>query len=189
MNYTLYVDMDEVICDFIGGACQACGVSRESVEAKRVKGSWHIEDIIMELSGRDMWKEIEKLDEDFWVDLKPLPWTDNLISLLESKWDWHIATTPRYSQPWSLSGKIKWLNTYFGRTFINVIPILDKSLLSRRGAFLIDDKEDNCKKFSHIDLGGRGIVFPSYGNHKFNLADDPLSCQEVHSLLNRIIHF
>lgn len=184
MSYTSYVDMDEVLCDFIGGVCKLTHTTREELESIRTPGDRGIDDYINELTGEDMWTSIGNKGESFWSELEPLPWFNDVKRMLTNNWEWTIVTTPKYSLPESLSGKMKWIHRHVGN-YYDPIFSKDKSKLSRPGCFLLDDKPSNCENFAHPELGGKSVLFPNHGNKKHWLADNPLECKEVVSLLTR----
>ena len=194
MSYTLLVDMDEVLCDFISGACKANEVSRQELEARRIPGEWAIHNLVNELrrerlcTGFDweiqapldqFWSPITEQGEDFWVNLEPLPWANTLITfigdlcycgLLKHK-NWHVVTAPSKC-PSSYSGKVKWLKNFFGSEFDRFCITPHKHIFAKPDAILIDDREENITAFEKN--GGIGVLFPSRGNLLHLCADNPI---------------
>lgn len=186
-NLTILLDMDEVIVDFTGGACLVHGLTREQMERERQQtslGVWALESPMGYAKGLgrpltidEFWEPIHEAGERFWVDLQPLPWHADLIDQLAikfgSRWDQHfyVVTGPLRLLE-SYSGKARWLKNYFGSHFDRFCPTTYKELFARDNTVLIDDREENCRKF--IAAGGSAILFPSRGNQLHAYADDPV---------------
>ncbi len=167
----ILLDMDEVLVDFVGGALAIHGWTREQFEAKRPREHWDMTGP-MDLTNKQFWAPIHDAGEKFWIDLQPLPWAKELLSLVSAvSTESFIVTTP-FGNAASYSGKAKWLTNYFGEGFNQWIPTWHKRLLAMPGAVLIDDREQNVLDFR--EAGGDGIIFPSLGNTLCDYADDPV---------------
>lgn len=183
---TLLVDMDEVLTDFIGAACQLHGHTREEMEAKRRDRKWDICEPLG-VTVEQFWKPINNCGVNFWEQLPKLPWTDGLLDFLDYQpHDWYIITAPGYC-PTSYLGKLRWIRREIGTTFQNFFITPHKHMLANANRILIDDREDNISKFDQH--GGRGIIFPSTGNSLYNLASDPVpyvrqQLQEIYTELS-----
>lgn len=185
---TVLIDMDEVLVDFVGGACRIHGTSRERMEAERNAGSLGIWDISSPLGyatglGRAMtlsefWKPIHDAGETFWRDLQPTPWLGQLVDIVETAFgpeSWHVISAPsRLTE--SYTGKVRWLKSYFGPGFDRFAITPHKHLFARDNRVLVDDRESNCDAFSRE--GGQSILFPSRGGPLWAYADNPLSFVE-----------
>lgn len=185
---TILLDMDEVLTDFVGGACRLHGVSREEVDELRAQmGTWYVEPVLTLLLNRriqaeDFWKPIHEQGEGFWTGLELLPWAHELIEYVKSlQIDWHIVTSPSRC-PSSYSGKVKYLKRMFGSHFDRFVISPHKHLLAKPGVVLIDDREENIEKF--IKAGGDGLVFPSAGNKFHKLSQDPVA--HIRSMFNSL---
>jgi len=168
---SLYLDMDEVLADFVRGAAEAHGTTYESVRAGQQPGEWNMADS-MGLSHDEFWKPINAMGADFWLELEPLPWFCTLIAAAESyaPGDWFIATSPDRSTG-TLSAKLEWLRKRLGQDFDRFFPTRYKWKLAKPGTVLIDDNDENVRRFR--EEGGQGIVFPSRGNSLHHLDHDP----------------
>ena len=168
----IFLDMEEVLVDFRGGACQVHGVSREFADAECIRlGCW---DLCQPLgiTVEQFWKPITAAGEQFWLDLQPLPWFHQLLDLVLGNYEhWYIATSPSQC-PTSYSGKAKWLHSKFGEEFSRWFPTHHKYELAGPGRVLIDDRASTIDKWKAH--GGTGIVFPSCGNHLHAQAHDPV---------------
>jgi len=167
MKPTILLDMDEVLVDFIGGACEVFGVPRQELEDNRPNNQWEIVSVLSEclqskLTLDGFWEEIHEYGQDFWIDLKPLPWAEELLSLVrETTNNWYIVSAPSRCHS-SHVGKIKWLKSYFGKEFDKFILTPHKHLFAKRKTLLIDDRESNVTKF--MQHGGDALLFASQRN-------------------------
>ena len=169
--------MDEVIVDFISGACKAHGTNYEAVLPHWLKGSWDMKVPLSRALGRskpqdtltptEFWKPIDG-DRDFWLNLEPLPWAHEVIELVKQYTDdWHIISSPSYCHT-SYDGKVHWLKRYFGKDFNNFALTPHKHIFAGTGVTLIDDRDMNVEQFmwtrEGVRTGGNGIVFPRHQN-------------------------
>lgn len=176
-KFTLYVDMDEVICDFVGGACRIHGVNhlRNEVDNFRIENkTWCMVEAVGRLKTprnsdfgvKDFWRPILNAGESFWANLDPTPWANHLITKLNSSKyakRWYILSSPINHHDCH-SGKIKWLRRFFGPEFNRFILTPHKELFSRPGAILIDDNHHNLEKFSEsVDMGGESYTVGGIG--------------------------
>lgn len=170
-------DLDEVLVDFVGGACRVHGVDRGKLEELRHEMGWGMEAPLSKLLGRPItlsqfWKPIKELGEGFWLGLESLPWKYELMDCIKSlDVEWLIVTSPSLD-PLSYSGKVKYMRRMFGPTFGRFVVTPYKHLMADRGVLLIDDRPENVEKF--IEHGGEGLIFPSHGNQFYPWANDPV---------------
>ena len=172
---TILVDMDEVLADFAtAAACIHCW-TRQQLEAVWPPGRWSIVEP-MGLILETFWTRINAAGERFWVELAPLPWATELISLLNTEgYVWYVCSSPS-RDPSSYSGKVKWLQRYLAspnRPFTRFVLTNHKHLLARPDTVLIDDNAATCREFEAA--GGRAIIFPSRHNSLHPLAADPVA--------------
>lgn len=177
MGVKLFLDMDEVFCDFVGGAVQEYGVSKEEMWNNQRMGEWSILPALTRVLGEeitqyDFEKRIKSKGSKFWKNLKPLPWFQSLLELVESlKVEWYILSAPANNTE-CYNGKIQWLHENFGHSFNRFLITEHKHLLAGKKCFLVDDKPQNVLDFRQH--GGAGITFPSGGNSLYVLRHDPL---------------
>lgn len=173
---TILLDMDEVICDFTGGACDVMGVHRGDLELARKSNEWSIEPAFSRIlnrsvTSREMWSAINLYGDHFWAELLPLPWMKDVVNLVSRYSDnWHIVTSPSLSAS-SYNGKVRWLKRMFGARFDRFVITPHKELFAKAG-ILIDDRPENIRKFQA--MGGQAILFPAFGNSLRQYAMNPV---------------
>lgn len=177
-NPVVFLDADEVLFDFIGGACNAHGIEPETLQAYRTPGQWDISRPLGELvlgraySQEEFWLPINHGGSEFWENLALLPWWEELIQLVETYTDnWHIVSAPSRC-PTSYMGKVKAFKKVLGQDFDRFILTPRKHLFAKPNTILIDDRMENVEKFNRA--GGYGFVFPSIGNSLHEYRDVPL---------------
>lgn len=169
----IFCDMDEVLADFIGGACKVHGITREELESKRTPGTWAIEEYLG-LTTNEFWKPINALGERFWTELEPLPWCVPFFSSLQEYGEHVVVLSSPSDHPGCLSGKAIWLRKILGPN-VDFCPFRFKHYLAGHRRVLIDDREENLRQWSRIsDNRSIGILFPSSGNVHYNEADNPI---------------
>lgn len=149
------LDADGVLCDFVDAANRAI-----NIPAHTIPESW------------DWWQRHGFTDDQFWAsvnrrglrfytdDVQPFPWTQDILRIAAQFGKVVIATATSTSHATGVLGKLLWCQEYCPG--IEVISIKSKFLLAGPDRFLIDDSDDNVKKFT--DRGGFGHVF----SHPFN---------------------
>lgn len=180
----ILLDLDEVLCDFTAGACAAHGVTVAQLNRHRRDGVWDIGLPMAiastgwglggreRLTAEDFWNPINARGPEFWMKLNALPWFDAVINLVsEYSDDWYIITSPSQSA-YSHLGKVLWIQQHFGATFDRCVITPHKHLFAHSGTILIDDREENCRKF--VEHGGLSLTFPSLGNRFHKSAADPV---------------
>jgi len=181
----ILLDMDEVITDFTQGALILHGFSVEDLEKVRTPGSWDI-NTPLGLTPGQFWRPINEAGEQFWTDLEPLPWAHEVVDIVESLFpeEWYIASSPSW-QIDSRTGKIKWLQNFFGKQFDRFVLTPHKHLMAHSGSVLIDDRDYNVEKFR--EAGGHSIVFPTRGNSLHLKSQDPMThlITELETLLEK----
>lgn len=172
----IILDMDEVICDFTGGALGLHGYSWADFEpGGRLAswcGAWGL-DAILGLSEEAFWQPINNAGQEFWQSLDLLPWTNELLDMLEPC-DWFIATSPAKHVS-SHIGKVLWLEEHLPQHRDRAFIARHKHKLAHQGNVLnvlIDDRPQNIATFQQH--GGYGILFPSYCNCLYLQRKDPL---------------
>ena len=156
----LFVDLDGVIVDWLGGSLELCGVnSHNPVIRNLLRDGTKIDDLIA--GGRQTLTDaVNDAGPDFWLNLRFLPWGKELIARLKTE----FAATHRLAFltspgkfPLAAQGKVAWLlNNYPDDS---IIICRDKELCASEDAFLIDDADYQIKPF--IRDGGCGFLWPN----------------------------
>lgn len=149
------LDADGILCDFVSAANRAINIPAETIPE-----CW------------DWWTAHGFTDDQFWGavnrrglsfythDVKPFPWAQDVIRL--AKQFGHVviatATSPRHET--GDYGKRLWCREHCAG--IEVISIKSKFMLAGSDRFLIDDCDENVRKF--CEKKGWGHVFA----HPFN---------------------
>lgn len=155
----IFLDMDGVLCDFIGAAFAAHG-QRFDPETYP-KGVWDCESVIGCNDADEFWQRIDFAGEAFWENLDPYPWASDLVERLCNMDLVTISTSPSRS-PYSYSGKRRWLQKH-GFDRIDSMFGKSKHLLASTGRVLIDDGEHNTTKWEAA--GGVAVLVPQPWNN------------------------
>lgn len=173
----IFVDVDEVLADFRGAAARVWGVTMEELMPHWPEGHWSIVEPLGAALGRDLtveefWNPIDDEGMSFWSTLKPLPWCQELIELVDSVGvPIHYISSPGGSNYGCYSGKASWLDNVEGSNqFLHITE--HKHVCSQPGHLLIDDKQSNVDDWR--DVEGEAILFPTHGNTRHLYKDNPL---------------
>lgn len=167
----IYLDMDGVLVDWIGGLCDLLGLNRENVINEWPPGV--DTETALNLNVDHMWNLVNRHGFDWWANLNPLETNGHLFALLtETTASISILTSPDNSI-YASSGKILWINNNLSQ-FENRIDLSsNKERLSKPGTLLIDDKDCNCERFR--EEGGHAVLFPQPWNKKHDFSGRPLA--------------
>lgn len=158
---SILLDLDGVIVDFISGAIKAFGMNHDEVLSRWQPGEWHIEPA-MRIPESDFWQSIERVP-DFWINLPAYSWADDLYDQLAKLDEVIICTTPTRDHNCA-SGKIQWLQKWKGKNFRKYVITAHKEILATESNILVDDRDDNIRKF--VNKGGKGVLFPAIQNSR-----------------------
>ena len=135
---TIYLDMDQVLCNFLKGADDAVGGTFATMDsAKR-------------------WKILNQT-KNFWANLEWMPGGKQLYRFC-SRYDPHILSAYAGKDKNSRVGKMKWLtkNNKVPRGKIHLVVRSQKKDFAKGNNLLIDDYEKNVKEWE--SAGGQGIL-------------------------------
>ncbi len=172
----LFIDMDGVLADFIGGLCDWYGVLNPYLQEKN-KGEWDIVKLLnRKETERDFWEE---LGLNFWANLPKTPEADGLVRLLKDRYGLEnlcILSRPCMT-PGCLEGKFQWIKEHFPDFQRRFLFGTVKDMVARHDTLLIDDYPKNVKAFARA--GGSAILMPRPWNFLYkNL--QPLEYVEQH---------
>lgn len=159
--HTVLLDMDGVITNFIGAALRAHGKDPAEVLGAWPRGVFGAHRILG-IDIADFWVPINALEEGFWRDLEPYPWTRDLLDWVEAvPAEWAICTSPS-RHPACARGKLEWLYAHVRPAFRELALTPRKHLLAGPDVLLIDDTERMCARFE--SAGGHAVLFPQHWN-------------------------
>jgi hypothetical protein len=152
INYTIFCDMDGVLCDFEGRFEHFTGLSPDQYreKAKREYGEKKVDekfwDIIDHQIGLRFWRGMSWMPEgkELWNYIKPYKPT--------------LLTAPSWHNS-SKEGKQLWVGDHISGTPIVFKQADKKADLSGPNKILIDDREDTIMNWKHKN--GIGILYTS----------------------------
>ena len=199
-KFRIFIDLDDVLVDFVGGCCDLFGVKKEDIEAEWTPGEFDIvppfHRVLCQAAGAKLpkrpegfWWRIDQKGSTFWEQLQETSWNSELLALVESITpDWWILTSPSRDVS-SYTGKVKYLKRFFGADFDRFLITKHKHLFANENSILIDDRDSNIRDFNAA--GGNRILFPRLHNslHDYRYAPmiyvrDMLVRLGVHDALN-----
>lgn len=152
----ILLDMDNVLVDFESGLEKLLGCKRQVLAEYDIQKSH-------KLCDNKFWN---KIDLDFWCNLKPTACFNELVAL-DDTYVTYVVSSPGYYRPtastWymnAVEGKLHWLCEYMpwivqdNRYFLTQ----NKAAFASPDTVLIDDAIGNCSKF--ITSGGHAILYP-----------------------------
>ncbi len=164
MNYKCLIDMDGVITDWVGGACDYFGVKDPYTNPK----NYAIElmhNTTSPVTKKQIYEAME--DHEFWINMKPLKHARTIVDTAYRYFgsdNVSILSKPAKSSG-SVAGKFEWIQKYFPDMERKFIFGMDKSFCARRENVLLDDLSRNVKGF--IKAGGIGYLFPALHNTRY----------------------
>jgi len=159
----VFVDMDEVLCDFVGAACRALG--RERPDPWPV-GAWSIQFALGLESSSEMWKACRP-HHQFFAGLDWMPdgreiW-ETVRELVDPARVFLLSTPSR--EPGSWSGKIEWVRRHIGEGQVaRTILCEKKRLLASSGSILFDDRPETVREWCELLNGAMGVLIPRPNN-------------------------
>ena len=164
---TIFLDMDGVLCDFIGPALRE--LDRPELLHRWPAGE---HDLLRVLNSppQQVWPRLDRLN--FWLKLPKLPWCDALVAAVGARAELHVCSDHRGS-PVCAYAKQEWLNRelaslHFDTIFARMHLTSHKQHLAQPTTLLIDDSDANVTAFR--DAGGHAILFPQRWNSRHAIA-------------------
>lgn len=164
---TIFVDMDGVLCDFIGPAVRE--FNRPDLAHKWPVGEWDLVRVLG-VTVEHLWAQLDRIS--FWTRLPKLPWCDALLAACSARAEWFVLTDTR-SSPVCAYAKHEWLHAHIAhvigdRQFTRCHQTAHKQHLAGPRRLLIDDSDRNVEQF--IAAGGQAILMPQRWNSRHHLA-------------------
>lgn len=151
----IFLDMDGVVVDFLGGLCKCFHRDLTSMPT----GIYDLPTLL-----NLPWEKIDgEVDcYEFWYGLRPMPHAKEILELLRTVGDVVILSSPWPQSTTSHRAKLDWCNDKLGVPYSDVILTPHKHLLAAPGRVLVDDCLANCTTWS--ELGGHAIHMPCHHN-------------------------
>lgn len=162
----IFLDLDGVLADWCSAAILAHGRDPTDVILSWPSETYDLAQVLG-ISANAMWAPIHERGAQFWAELAPYPWVHDILRGCQSVAPTTILSSPSLD-PQAAAGKIAWLQRMFGRGFRDFLIGPDKPSCARRGAVLIDDRDEGCEGF--VAAGGHAVVFPQPWNTRRALA-------------------
>lgn len=163
MIKTIFLDMDGVLVNFLGGLHKALGVPYSYENYPYEKGKWDMLTDIKHSCGSQITFSFRECNDccttPFWQNLRWMHDGHDVLRAILDKFiesRIYLLTTPMPNLE-SASGKMLWINDnlpiYLKRIIITQAP---KHLLARPDTVLFDDKDENVDGFR--EAGGKAIL-------------------------------
>ena len=162
----IYVDMDGVVCDFVGKIIQWWNKDHGTNFTKEDIKSWGIEKYLG--PGAEYFIKSSVRYPEFYQSLEPIAFAIDIMLLLQKDgFDVILATATPSGGALGYYGKVEWIRRYMPWFDLkNLVSIQRKSLLcSGYNDILIDDGEHNIKEW--YDAYGKAIIFNQPWNKDF----------------------
>ena len=170
----ILLDMDGVLCDFVGATCVLFQKNPSYVYANWKPGNWNVANEIG-VTEDDVWKKVSEVGEPFWENIDPYPWAKEMYEWLTTKGEVVILTSPAID-PTCHSGTVKWLYKFTGNEkFRNYLIGPKKEACARPSNLLIDDSDKNVEAFLKPPAGcpeAKTLLFPQPWNKMFEFKGD-----------------
>lgn len=165
----ILLDVDGVLADWVGGCAALFNRDPANLNWSETTDMA----VALGVSGNAMWRRIDEAGAEFWVNLDPYPWVDELWDAANDVAPTTLLTSPSH-HPSSLAGKLQWMNRHLGRgkPFREFLIGPRKEFCACPGSLLIDDRASMCEKFR--DHGGDAVLFPRPWNDSGWDPDDPM---------------
>lgn len=170
------LDMDGVLADFARGVADRLRVPYPYKDRQQ-QDTYDLEPMYG-VSSSAIWR---CLDEDFWADLAPYPWTDAFIGALEQRFGEEnvclLTSPPSTNTAEAVAGKIKWIRKHRPRILRQRRFLIGpaKVFTVNQEHCLVDDFEKNISTFR--EAGGQTFLVPAAWNARF--AEHPLQALEA----------
>lgn len=175
-DWTIFLDMDGVCCNFVRAALAAHG--RSDLEGDP-KVTWLPDSIGM--GEEQFWQTINAAGVDFWRYMDPYPWFEALYPKLRGFGDVVFLSKPSRGAD-SATGKLQWLQDRFGPEFRDYIFTPRKRFVSRwPRAILVDDQDKNLETWA-----GAKIRFPQPWNAAARAPDPDTIVGEIVAHVQRL---
>lgn len=165
MNHKVFLDVDGLVADFVGGICKAHNKSNP-YNTESNCGNYDI-DKIWGMTTAELWQPAN--NHEFWRDLEPTVDADEIMEIILSHFDEEqvcFLTSP-ITHSSCLSGKYEWICKHYPKFSRRFLIGSVKHFCAGSNSLLIDDFDKNIRKFALH--GGTAILYPRPWNHMYTL--------------------
>lgn len=159
MKPKIFLDLDGVVVDWLGGSLKVCGFSADDAGIRKHLREGGMIDDVLPGGRKQLTSAVNAAGPAFWTDLEFLPWGRQLVALAQSFKETHdfaFLTSPG-KFPLAAQGKVAWLLAHYPEE--SIIICRDKHLCASSAALLIDDADYQIQPFTRN--GGRGYLWPN----------------------------
>ena len=169
----LFLDLDGVIVDFIGGAIKQHGLDHSDMMARWPKGEWGSEEQFGFKDPDEFWNP---LTTEFWANLEFTKEAPEILKVVQP-YKPTLLTSPAFG---GCDGKQLWIKKNLPKYFYSKQYLIGpaKSAVASSDAVLIDDSDANAEEFTKA--GGWVILIPRIWNSDYKLVD-----QDIPLMLSR----
>lgn len=170
------LDMDGVLCDFVGAMCKAH--DKEDPFKRAINLGKYDMAKMWKMEEKTFWKPANFVD--FWASMDKMSDAGDLVKFVENKFGKEnvaILTAPSEHSN-SIIGKMKWIANNYPQFKRRVILTPAKDFLAHHGNVLIDDRDENVDNFKKA--GGRAVLMPRPWNSQHSKAFFSLANVEHH---------
>lgn len=174
MRPTIYLDIDEVLADWLTPTLRLLGHNPQAVfdswDSLNPR-PWNVFNVLHMPEVR-AWQIIHEAGAEHWANLPFHRWSRPLYDACCNLGPTYLLTSPSNHSSCA-AGKVEWIQRHFGSRFRDYIITPRKHCCAKPGTVLIDDSPRNCAEF--MAHGGEIVLFPGRGNDRHAHAAEPLS--------------
>ncbi len=160
MKQICFLDMDGVICDFVGSTCKAHGLESPYGNVN-CHGIFEMEQC-WGMTEEKFWEPLAT--REFWEFMPKTPEADQIVNFLLQQFGAEnicVLTNPS-AYDGCIGAKKAWIKREYPEFEKQMLFGASKQFLARPGAYLVDDRDKNIVGFN--EFGGHGITVPRAWN-------------------------
>lgn len=167
----IFLDMDGVLADFVGGAMQAHGLPDPYADKKNW-GTFELEKC-WGITVKDFWRGLDF--RGFWSGLEKTPEADYIVKTacdIAGQENVCLLTSPS-ENPYCIPEKKAWVQKYFPHLQKQMLFGSAKRFLAGPDRILVDDYDVNVDNFKKAN--GHAILVPRLWNRRYTDIDETRS--------------
>jgi hypothetical protein len=153
---TVFLDLDGVCCDWMSACLRVHGYAGSVEDLWRDHPGEYDPAKLLGISTSQMWKKIDDAGFEFWRDLEPYPWMQDLLDAAHSRKARVLFLTAPSLGTDCIKGKLEWMQKHCGRQFRDYVITEAKYLCARPAALLVDDNQKQVTQF--MAAGGHALM-------------------------------